>query len=204
MAQVLGLLGSADTEVLIASPYFVPGARGVEAIAGSMARGVRVSLLTNSLATTDEPLAHFGYRRYREALLRLGVDLYELMPSAARSGAAERPSFGSSSRLHAKVVVVDERRVFVGSMNMDRRSSRLNTELGLVIDSAALAGEVAALLRSEQTDGSYRLRLGRGTRRLEWWRPQGDDEPMRGIEPAEPGGALRSRIASLFISEDML
>ena len=102
---------------------------------------VRVSLMTNSLATTDEPLVHFGYARYRQALLDMGVALYELMPRPALPD-DRWPAGASLGRLHAKLAVVDRRWLSIGSMNMDRRSAHSNTEMALVIDSPALAGQV--------------------------------------------------------------
>jgi len=137
------LLASARSEVLIASPYFVPGAEARRTLAGLRDRDVAVSVLTNSLATTDEPLVHYGYANHRPALLQAGVDLHELMP-AAEAGAEKHGSFGGSGggstigspgRLHTKLTVIDEERLFVGSMNMDARSARVNTEAGLVIKS---------------------------------------------------------------------
>jgi putative cardiolipin synthase len=202
-SSVLELIGAARSQVLIASPYFVPGAEGLEAIGKNVSNRVSVSVLTNSLSTTDEPIVHFGYMRYRRALLDLGVGLYELMPTAERAEPASRDAFGSSARLHAKLVVVDDRHVFIGSMNMDRRSSRLNTELGLVIESEALADEVTALLRAEQSGNSYRLRIGTDPKRLEWVRRRNDAEVTRRSEPAE-GSPLGARLTAMFVSEEML
>ena len=106
--------------------------------AGGMANNVRVVVMTNSLAATDEPLVHFGYSRYRRAMLKMGVMLYELSPTldgASRERSATARS--SLGRLHAKLAIVDSRWLMVGSMNMDGRSARSNTEIGIVIDSPA-------------------------------------------------------------------
>ncbi len=109
-------------------------------------RGVQVTLLTNSLAATDEPSVHLGYRKYRAALLREGVALYEWSPARGDRVLRELVAGGTVLRLHAKAALVDRERVFLGSMNFDPRSRDLNTEFGLLIRSPELAEELHALL----------------------------------------------------------
>ena len=100
------LLKSARHEVLIFSPYFVPGPRGMALFETLRRRGVTVHVLTNSLAATDAPAVHIGYARYRTALLEAGVELHELRPQlgSPRSSVGD---FGSSrASLHAKALVI--------------------------------------------------------------------------------------------------
>jgi putative cardiolipin synthase len=193
--------------VLLATPYFVPGADSLAALRQARARDVRLTVLTNSLATTDEPLVHFGYARYRLALLKLGVALHELMPMPEatlddRDRDDERHG-ASLGRLHAKLLVVDERWVSIGSMNMDRRSARANTEAAIVIDDPVLAGEVSAFLERDRRSASYALRLRDGGKRVEWVGAGGNgvvrDEPR-----PRSGPGLKPRLASFFVSEDLL
>ncbi len=199
------LIGAARSDVLVASPYFVPGSRGIEVMKEAMSHDVRVTVMTNSLATTDEPLVHFGYARYRSALLTMGVSLFELMPSDEHKAAETTlEAHGSLGRLHAKLAVVDGRRLFIGSMNMDRRSARWNTEVGLVIDSAEIAGDVAALLRNDRLPSSYRLRAT-GAGRIEWVAGSGADEVVLAKEPdAKAGRQFRLWLTSRFVREDLL
>ncbi len=132
-----------DHEMLIISPYFVPGKEGVAWIRDLTARGVRVTVLTNSLAATDVVAVNAGYEHYRQDLLAAGVHLYELKPSGSSKVKAQRKFFGSSkASLHAKTYVFDRERIFIGSMNLDPRSSHLNTEIGVLCDSPAIAGQV--------------------------------------------------------------
>jgi putative cardiolipin synthase len=136
-----------QNELLIVSPYFVPGDKGEALLTKLRARGVRVRVLTNSLLSTDVPAVHAGYRRYRVPLLEAGVELYEVKPLPGkpqpRGGVLKSPSSGQFS-LHAKAFVFDGKRIFIGSANFDRRSLHLNTELGLMIDSPELARQVMA------------------------------------------------------------
>lgn len=161
-ADLVGLLREARERVTLITPYFVPGPRGVAAAQALAERGVKLRVLTNSLATTDASVVHIGYARYREALLRLGVELHELRP---RLGAPRQvaSAFGSShASLHAKVLVIDGQTALVGSMNMDPRSSRLNTELGLATRSPVIARQLDELF-DEITHGStWRVSLGEG------------------------------------------
>ena len=107
-------------------------------------RDVKVTVVTNSLAATDEPLVHNGYSHYRRDMLEAGVDVYELSPTRTRQS-KRLGMFGASlGRLHAKTAVIDRRVVFIGSMNLDPRSATINTELGAVIDSPQLAKELDA------------------------------------------------------------
>jgi len=135
------------SELLIVSPYLVPGDGGMRLLEGLRDRGVRVRILTNSLASTDMPIVHAGYRHYRTRLLEDGVELYEVRPSLGNPGGGgsslKSPSSGQFA-LHAKVFVLDRTRIFVGSMNFDRRSLKLNTEVGLLIDSPELARQVVS------------------------------------------------------------
>ncbi len=183
--ELLPAFGSVARELLIVSPYVIPGEAGIAAIRAASARHARVGILTNSLATTDAPLAHAGYASSRAALLDAGVELYELKSQATAFGRNERrgPSSGSRTSLHAKALVFDRRFVFFSSMNLDERSIRLNTEVGLWIDSPALATEIARRFdEATRPDNSYHVvRSAEG--RLEWMSASDgvaqryDDEP---------------------------
>jgi putative cardiolipin synthase len=132
------MLDGSTREALLISPYFIPGDNGVRYLDALVQRGVTVKVLTNALAATDEPEVHAGYSHYRVPLLEGGVDLFELKPIP---GKPSKRSHGTSSgeSLHAKSMIVDRRRVFVGSMNLDPRSRKLNTEMGVIVDCPGLA-----------------------------------------------------------------
>ncbi len=206
MKNNLELLQSAHSELLIASPYFVPDARTLDILKQATASHVRVSLITNSLATTDAPVVHHGYARYRGALLQMQVALYELMPGGTER---EHETFsglhGSLGRLHAKLAVVDQRWLYIGSMNMDRRSAHCNTEMGLIIDSPELAGEVQSLLQREQQSRSYRVRRLPDQQRIQWVAQDGAQRVVLATEPDSSWGLrLRMSMLALFVGEDLL
>jgi len=182
------LMHAATKEIFVISPYYVPGKESMEYIRKLSAAGVSLKVLTNSLAATDEPMAHGGYLRYRKEMLELGVHIYELSPTLSRR-AGRLAGFGESfGRLHAKVIVVDRRMLFVGSMNLDARSERYNTELGVLIDSPGLAEDFLELMTFETS--SYRLRLNPSTNEVEWVTGEGADEKVWTSEP-EAGLWLR-------------
>ncbi|BBU33084.1 phospholipase D family protein (plasmid) [Burkholderia sp. THE68] len=146
MSQIKALDLDPDKEMLIVSPYFVPRKEGVQWLRSMTSRGVRVTVLTNSLAATDVAAVHAGYQRYRKDMLEAGVRLYELKPVASANDdkSTKKSTFGSSkASLHAKTYVFDRKRIFIGSMNLDPRSVQLNTEIGVYCESAAAAVEVA-------------------------------------------------------------
>ncbi|TAL76512.1 MAG: phospholipase D family protein [Burkholderiaceae bacterium] len=143
---LMSLLHTARHDVIIVSPYFVPGAQMMALFADLRKRGVRVRVLTNSLASTDSLLAQIGYARHRERLLRMGVELYEMRArerARLRDTVLGSGSAGSHTSLHAKLVIVDGRIISIGSMNLDLRSKLQNTEVALVIRSPKLAHEAA-------------------------------------------------------------
>ncbi|NUO75940.1 MAG: phospholipase D family protein [Lysobacter sp.] len=138
--QLVAKLAATEQEALLISPYFVPGDEGTDGLVGLVRKGAQVGVVTNSLAANDVPAVHSGYARYRERLLAGGVRLYEIR----RSGPPAASSlFGSSgASLHTKAFVVDGRRGFVGSFNLDPRSAELNTEMGVLFDDAELGASV--------------------------------------------------------------
>ena len=173
----------AQREVLASSPYFVPGRAGLALVLQLRQRGVVVRVLTNSLASTDEPLVHLAYARYREALLGAGVELFELSQQRVK-GNMRMFHFGASlGRLHAKTVVVDERLAYIGSMNLDPRSATLNTELGALIDSPALATQLKTLIDIDRLHSAYALRLAADGTCCEWIIPDSDGRQVLDLEP---------------------
>ena len=156
------------TKVVISSPYFIPGADGVQAFAELRQRGVEVIILTNSLASNDEPVVHIGYARYRASLVRAGVDLYELSPGGLRHDAWDVfPGF-SLGRLHAKTAVIDGKLVYIGSMNLDPRSDTTNTELGILAECPALAHDIVQVIDAARRNGAYRVQFGPDGESLVW------------------------------------
>jgi putative cardiolipin synthase len=154
-------------ELQLVSPYFVPTQTGTAFFSELARRGVRVSILTNSLEATDVPAVHSGYARWREPLLAAGVRLFELKGDSAVPPTRNLAVGGSSwSSLHAKTFVADRRLLFVGSFNFDPRSARLNTELGFVIHSPPLAAAVADGFAARVRTRAYAVGLVDGE--LQW------------------------------------
>ena len=198
-AQFTPYADAVGSELLVVSPYFVPGKRGVAFFGRKSHDGVTVRILTNSLAATDVWLVHAGYRKYRRPLLEQGVRLYELKPEA--QGAAGVKGLVGSSRasLHGKTFVLDRTSVFVGSVNIDPRSLEQNTEVGVLVHSADLAREVAELFeRWAAPELSYEVGLAGGARKpqMQWVGTQ-NGRPVRFTN--EPQAGVGRRLgASLF------
>ncbi|MGJ7512249.1 phospholipase D family protein [Variovorax sp. GT1P44] len=183
---LLQMIGLARNDLLIISPYFVPGPDMKQAFASARARGVRIRVLTNSLASNDAPVAHVGYARHREELLAMGIELYELRSEQAGLSNA----FGSSGRnvsgesrsmLHSKVLVMDGRLLVVGSMNLDLRSQLQNTEIALLIRSDELSHVAAGKIETALTEGAWHVELDGG--HLVWRAPQGSGLQDTTTEP---------------------
>ncbi|WP_206952964.1 phospholipase D family protein [Trinickia acidisoli] len=217
MHRLAELLRGAQHEVLLLSPYFVPHDAGVKLLSELTHRGVRVAVVTNSMASTDAVAVQAGYSPYRIPLLKNGVELYEFQPlQRAHSRFYSRFFAGSESRasLHAKAYVIDRRTLVIGSMNFDPRSAHLNSELALVIDSPIIAGEVAKLIdQSMSPSVSYRVRLatpeeqarlrafGAPVSGLVWTGDeQGDAGPYLRTWTLDPeAGLVRNALTGLFL-----
>ncbi len=186
------LLGRADRSIDLVSPYFVPTDAGVAAFAALQAQGVRVRVLTNSLAATDVAAVHAGYAPQRPALLDAGVELYELKPLSepqARGGRSRFLGLGSSrASLHAKTFAVDGERVFIGSSNFDPRSAWLNTEIGVLLEHPGLAARVGRAFDVEVPQQAWKLtREGDGLR----WNEATAEGPRSTTTEPETGWLLR-------------
>jgi putative cardiolipin synthase len=153
------LLESAQQQLLVVSPYFIPGDEVEAVLEASAWRGVAIQVLTNSLAANDEPEVHAGYARYRRPLLIAGAQMFEFRPlGRSNSGSAFGRSSGVS--LHAKTMVIDHHDVFIGSMNFDPRSRDLNTEMGVIVDSPGLAGAIEQFFaRATAPENSFHVML---------------------------------------------
>jgi putative cardiolipin synthase len=205
-AKVLEAISKSESDVLLVSPYFVPGEVGMKALQDTRNRGVKVTLITNTLSANDEPLASAAYARYRVRMLKMGVDLYEVSSRQLRANSDVGKVIGASiGRSHAKIVVLDGKTTFVGSMNMDLRSSRENTEMGMFVHSPELARDVTKVLSEIRSNGTYHLRLGPGEEDLQWVAVENGSEVVYDSEP-EVGLGTRLEIFFLapFISQSLL
>ena len=190
---LLQLIGQARSELLIISPYFVPGQDMKQAFAAARARGVKIRVLTNSLASNDAPVAHVGYARHREELLKMGVELYELRSeqttfgtvfgSGSSGGGAGGSSATGESRamLHSKVLVMDGRLLVVGSMNLDLRSQLQNTEIALLIRSDELSRVASEQIERGMRERSWHVEQVNGA--LVWHAPEGSGLADTTTEP---------------------
>ena len=174
--SVANTASAVQTELLIVTPYFIPADEELQLLKDLRLREVRVRMLTNSLESAPEASAHAGYQHYRVPLLENGIEVYEvrsLLGSARGSGQTVAVSRYGNYALHAKLFVFDRQKLLIGSMNFDQRSKRLNTEVGLIIDSPELAQETAVRFDAmARPENSYVLALRPGSPRsrphLEW------------------------------------
>lgn len=182
--QLSNSIGDIQHQFNLVSPYFIPTDTGVAALRRMVRKGVRVRVLTNALSATDVAVVHSGYARYREDLLEGGIELYEMKAQPEHSEMAKAISnFGASATsLHAKTFEVDGRWVFVGSFNFDPRSTHLNTELGFLIQSPALAGKLETLFDNTVPQIAYQVRLDEDGD-LYWTSNESDHVERWDVEP---------------------
>ena len=224
---LLRLMERTRRDLFIVSPYFVPGDAMMAVFAKLRQSAVRIRVLTNSLAATDAPLAHVGYARYRERLLEMGVELYEMRadqhsgasPMSTGSTLRRVASQGSESSgakpmgvtgsvaasrasLHAKTLVFDESLLVVGSMNLDLRSQLQNSEVALLIRSASLARQALDMAAPVLQEDAYRVRLDEG--RLVWHAPDGSTTSGPGEPDAGAGLQFMLQLVGPFAPDAML
>ena len=151
----------AEREVLVASPYLVPGEVFFEEARMLEERGVEMSIMTNSLGSTNQTIVHAAYSRTRIPMLEAGLDVFEMQYNAAMKDQLDTPPVESRwVGLHAKCAVLDRKRVFIGAYNLTPRSANLNTEMGLLIDSPELGEQLADVLNEAMSpDNAWQLKL---------------------------------------------
>ncbi len=185
---------AASREVLLISPYFVPGMGGTAALRALAFQGAKVEVLTNSLAATDVAIVHSGYTKYRVPLLEAGVRLFELKSAAVLDDARRRLRVGTSrASLHTKAAVIDGERVFVGSFNIDPRSAELNCEMGVWIRSANLAATLRMSFE-KGTDPSRSYELSLRTPEGIQWRERSEGRAV--IHEREPHASWMRRLTA--------
>jgi cardiolipin synthase C len=203
--NVMDRVMESKSEVVISSPYFIPGPIGAQAFDDLRTRDVKVTILTNSLAANDVPLTHTGYARYRVELLRAGVDIYELSPTRVHHNQEFTFPGTSLGRLHAKTAVIDQSMVYIGSVNLDPRSESTNTELGIFARCPGLAKEVISVINISKFEGSYRLRFAPDGQSLEWLAIDDQREIVLSEEPeATPLIRFQIMLFAPFVPEQLL
>jgi phosphatidylserine/phosphatidylglycerophosphate/cardiolipin synthase-like enzyme len=205
LGESVAIFEAASKEIFVISPYFVPGPRGVAVIDRLRARGVRLVVLTNSLAATDETVVFGAYSKYRLRLLQQGVEINELSPERARRRGHITELGRSNAMLHAKFGIVDRRILVIGSMNLDPRSADINTEVGLRIDSPELAARLIDLLAADRFESAYRLRLAPDGKHIEW---VATEDGVETIDDHEPEVSFLRRLEMFltapWVPEDLL
>ena len=185
--ELAKVLNDATQEIIIFTPYFIPGKSGIDSVRRLRDKGVRVVVVTNSLASNNHTAVHSAYSSYRKDLLEAGVELWE-----ARANAAEITveSHGTTLKnpltLHTKGVLIDRKQVFVGSLNFDPRSIDINTEMGLLIESQALVSEMVDSVLINIPKFAYRLQLD-DNNRISWHATIDGREVVETQEPLTTG-----------------
>jgi len=202
---VAAIANAAQSELLMVTPYFVPADDELRILTDLRQRDVHIGILTNSLESSPDLMAHAGYTHYRVPLLKDGANLYEarsLLGNARGSGQTLKLSRYGNYALHAKLFVFDRQKIFIGSMNLDQRSKRINTEVGLIIDSGELAQQTAARFDAMvQPENSYvlALRPGSAGRRPHLvWDTREDGKPVEYVQ--EPARNVWQRLKVRLLS----
>lgn len=187
------------SELVVLNPYFIPSNAGVEVLADAVRRGARVVVLTNSLAANDVAAVHGHYSKYRKPLVEAGVELYELRadrPEASGSQTALALPAEHMS-LHVKTFIFDREKTFIGSMNLDPRSVYQNTELGVIVEDAEMAANIADLALNSLPTIAYRVELNDAGKL--YWTGLNYETGTQEVFSREPGASVWLRLFA-FIS----
>ena len=185
--EISKVLNEAKKEIIIFTPYFIPGKSGIEFVKRLRDKGVKIIVITNSLASNNHTAVHSAYSSYRKDLLEAGVELWE-----ARANAAEITVEPDSTKLknpltlHTKGILIDRSQVFVGSLNLDPRSIDINTEMGLLIESEPLVSEMVDNVLARIPEMAYRLQLD-DNRKISWHANINGREVVETREPLTTG-----------------
>ena len=187
-------LQGAQSELWVISPYFVPRKSGVEAFSKIQDRGAKVHVITNSLAANNQKTVHGGYAPSRKPLLRAGVRIYEVRADATVPGAEIVAEESARATLHTKAFIVDRRHFFIGSFNFDPRSAYINTELGVIIDSAVLAENSLQSIEKALPAQTWEVALSDGGK-LRW---RGFEQGQEIVHKKEPQTSRWDRFVAGF------
>jgi putative cardiolipin synthase len=200
---LLELIDQAESEMIVVSAYLIPTEKLEAAVARAEKRGVRVRVLTNSLRSNNHLAAHAAYRRHIERLIRHGADLHEMRAIAKdRERYMAAPVAAKRLGLHAKLLVVDDDRVYIGSCNLDPRSLRINTEVGLVIESADLNRALRDVLAIDfDPRNAWALRPATDGKGIVW---VGDDQVLTSVPADSPMQRLEDWLLSILPLENEL
>ena len=185
----------AEEEIIIFTPYLIPGKQGIELVRQLREKGIRIIILTNSLATNNHTPVHSAYAKYRKDLLEAGVELWEARADAAKITTPEGESQLEKLTLHTKGIIIDRKRVFVGSLNLDPRSIDINTEMGLLIDSPALGKQLTENSRKKIPAIAYQVKMD-DAGKLTW---HATIDGVAVIETKEPQTSAWDRFKAWFL-----
>ncbi|MBV1915825.1 MAG: phospholipase D family protein [Pseudomonadales bacterium] len=188
-AMLHKIVGQTKRELVVISPYFVPGKRFTKYLGTLTEQGIKVKILTNSLAATDVALVHAGYMNYRADLLSANVELYEYKPDTNQVDLSSKMKMSGSSpgSLHAKTLAIDQRWIFIGSFNVDPRSVLWNTEIGIIADSPVLAGTLSSGFENDIRNAAYELTFDPESKKIAWLEYDGDQVSRHEKEPHTSG-----------------
>lgn len=182
---------TSQTELLMITPFLIPGEGGMRLFKSLRERNVQIKILTNSLESSNESMAQAGYENYRKAMLDDGISLYEIramLGDIKGSGLTKQMSRHGNYSLHGKLLVMDRSRLFIGSLNFDQRSWHINTEIGLIIDSPELARQVARRFDAMTSPANaYEVRWDPAHRSLLWMTQEHGESVVYNREPARSG-----------------
>jgi phosphatidylserine/phosphatidylglycerophosphate/cardiolipin synthase-like enzyme len=203
--RMRALLDLAKSDINIITPYFLPGDEGMDHIARLRARGIRITVATNSLADTDEPLVNINYNNFRVEMLRMGVKLYEVSSEQIKRSVNLRKVFRQSrGRLHAKLALIDREWALVGSLNFDPRSANINTELGVRFESYEVAHRLVDAFQIDNVESVYEVRLKPDTDHIQWVTTDGENIVLDEEPDANALVRLKLLLFSWFVPTDLL
>jgi len=185
---------SAEKEIYIITPYYVPGDTGVQMVRDLEERGVRVVIITNSLASNNHTPVHGAYSRYRKKVLQAGVEIYEARVNAARE-LSNNESGPESLTMHTKAFIIDDRYLFFGSLNVDPRSIEINAEMGILVDSTEMVHEMTTGAEEWLSSIFYQVKLN-DKNKLEW-HGMIDGQPV--VKTKEPDTSFFKRFSAWFL-----
>jgi putative cardiolipin synthase len=199
------LFDEAKSEINIITPYFLPGDEGIGHIARLRARGIRITVATNSLADTDEPLVNINYNRFRVEMLKLGVTLYEVSSEQIKRSLNLRKVFRQSrGALHAKLALIDREWALIGSLNFDPRSAYINTELGVRMESYEVTHRLLDAFQVDNVESVYEVRLKQGTDTIQWVTTDGENIVLDKEPESSALIKLKLLLFSWFVPTDLL